>query len=65
VRVRPAAPEEVPRVFYRNPLDHLVGRYTAEWDGPDGVNHYQTIGRVKDWEGNWEINRSIVLSGQR
>ena len=61
MRVRPAAPAGVPRVFYRRPLlDRPLGRYTAEWEGPDGQVHYQTLNRVQDWEGNWPSLYSVL-----
>jgi SAM-dependent methyltransferase len=61
MKSRPAAPTEIPRVFYRRPLiDRPLGRYTAEWEGPEGRVTYQTVNRVKDWEGNWPSLYSVV-----
>ena len=61
MRVRPAAPAVIPDVSYRRPLfDRPLGRYTAEWDGPDGRVLYSTVNRVQDWEGNWPSLYSVL-----
>ena len=59
--VRPAAPSDVPRVYYRNPrFDRPLGRYTAEWDGPTGKVQVQTLNRFQDWEGNLPSLYSVM-----
>jgi hypothetical protein len=61
MKFRPAAPAQVPRVYYRRPLlDRPLGRYTAEWDGPDGKVQLQTLNRLRDWEGNWPSLYSVL-----
>jgi hypothetical protein len=61
VRVRPAAPVDVPRIYYRHPrLDRPLGRYTAEWDGPSGKVRVQTFNRLQDWEGNFPSLYSLL-----
>lgn len=61
MRVRPPAPAGIPDVSYRRPLlDRPLGRYTAEWDGPDGRVLYSTVNRVQDWEGNWPSLYSVL-----
>jgi precorrin-6B methylase 2 len=61
MRQRPAAPMGIPRVYYRKPLfDRPLGRYTAEWEGPDGMVQLQTLNRLQDWEGNRPSLYSIL-----
>jgi SAM-dependent methyltransferase len=59
--IRPEAPLEVPRVYYARPMiDRPLGRYTAEWNGTNGIVRMNTLNRLMDWEGNLPSLYSIL-----
>lgn len=49
------------KTYYKHPvLDRITGRYTAEWDTPNGLQRITAHTRLQDFEGNFPSFSSII-----
>lgn len=56
-------PNEATRIktYYKHPvLDRITGKYTVEWDTPNGLQRITAHTRLQDFEGNFPSFSSII-----